>query len=226
VRQALALAIDREKVAAATSAAQATHVANGLLPPGMLGYDPELKGWPCDPARARRLLEGAGFGDGLALDLLHGRGPSGAENKVIIEQLAEIGVTLTDINRDYHDHYLMVAKGEEPEHSLLFRAGWVADFPDPDNFLYILFHSRDLAQMKFRYHSDEFDRLTEKARRSANVLEREKLYRGAEKILLEDCPALFLYHNRAFAARQPWLKGMKLYLTPPPLRESELYLDQ
>ncbi len=223
VRQALALALDRGAILQALAMRHGTAPAHGVLPPGMLGYDPDLPGWPHDPARARHLLAEAGYPDGFSIEYFRGKGREGAEQTLIREQLALVGVKLQEIARDYHEHFAAVQRGEEMPRAFLFRAGWVADFPDPDNFLYILFHSRNHSIMSLGMESPRFDECVEQARRSGNVLEREALYREAERLVLEECPALFLYHNRSFALRQPWLGGIKLYVTPPMVRDSEIW---
>ena len=224
VRQALALALDRHAILNALAMRHGTAPAHGVLPPGMLGYDPELPGWPHDPARARGLLADAGYPQGFSIEYFRGKGREGAEQTLIREQFAAVGVRLQEVARDYHEHFAAVQRGEETPRAFLFRAGWIADFPDPDNFLYILFHSRNHSIMSLGMGSPRFDECIEKARRSGNVLERETLYREAERLVLEECPALFLYHNRSFALRQPWLGGMTLYVTPPMVRDSELWL--
>lgn len=224
VRQALALALDRTAIHAMLTMRHGALPANGVLPPGILGHDPQLSGWPFDPERARALLAQAGHASGLTLDYLKGRGRSAPELEAIRAQLEAVGVRLNLLERDYHTQYQAVDEGREPPRAFLFRGGWIADFPDPDNFLYILFHSRNHSKQGIWVGTPEYDQLVERARRSGNVLEREKLYREAERVVLEECPALFLYHNRTFALRQPWVRGMSLHITPPLLRDSELYL--
>ena len=94
----------------------------------------------------------------------------------------------------------------------MFEIGWVADYPDPENFLDILFHSES-ANNHTNYHSTEVDSLLEEARTEVDQARRYQLYNQAEKIILEDAPWVPLwYSGERYLLLKPFVKG---YLQTP-----------
>jgi peptide/nickel transport system substrate-binding protein/oligopeptide transport system substrate-binding protein len=97
----------------------------------------------------------------------------------------------------------------------LIEAGWIADYPDPDNYLRVLFHStHGPAANRARYANPEVDALLDRARRMSAEAEddgRMGLYREAEDRILADCPWLFLWHKRNCIAVSPKLRGLRTY---------------
>ncbi len=213
LRKAFNLAVDREKICLAVKEGVSSPVA-GILPPGIPGYNPDLVGYSYDPAAAARLLEEAGYPEGKGLPpitLWHNRDPRHRLiGECIQHYLKKIGVELRLKNVEWAA-YLEACEEGQP---LMFRMGWVADYPDADNFLYTLLHSSKVgADGNYsRYVNPDFDRLIEKARRVADPEERIDLYRKAEKLAVEDAAWLFIYYDREVALIKPSWKG--LYLTP------------
>ena len=117
--------------------------ARGILPPALPGYSPEIRRLPFDRARAWKLLEEAGFPGGRGLGPQPFHFNTGDLNQRIAEvlqaQLREIGVTLELRRLDWAAHIKLVDDGSAG----FFRQGWIADYPDPENFLTVLFHSRN-----------------------------------------------------------------------------------
>ncbi len=89
----------------------------------------------------------------------------------------------------------------------LFRYSWYADYPDPDNFLYPLFHSAGQRNY-YRYHNPTVDKLLDDARRETDDLRRVKLYREAEQLILNDAPAVMLLHYTYESVFQPYVEGV------------------
>jgi ABC-type transport system substrate-binding protein len=91
--------------------------------------------------------------------------------------------------------------------------GWIADYPDPDDFLRVLFHSKSGSLNVARYANPEVDALLEKARAMSADLEddaRLELYRKIEDRIVADAPWLFLWHEKNRVAVHPRLKGLRL----------------
>jgi oligopeptide transport system substrate-binding protein len=78
--------------------------------------------------------------------------------------------------------------------------GWVADYPDPDNFL------RQAVQLQTAWYQERFSTLVEQARRALDQGERMGLYAQAEQILVREVPMLPLYYGRSHALLKPWVK--------------------
>ena len=91
----------------------------------------------------------------------------------------------------------------------VFTGGWCADYPDPQNFLDVLFHS-DSDENRFSYSNEEVDALLEEAAVEPDVDRRVSLYRQAEQLILDDWVAVPLWHSRNFLLVQPYVKGFEL----------------
>ena len=114
--------------------------AAGSLPPGIAGYDSTRAPYDYDPAEAKRLLAEAGYPNGFAVKLWRTQRAELARLAQSIQQnLAEVGVRAEIVERDASSARAAVRNGEAD----LFLTDWWADYPDPENFNYPLFHSRN-----------------------------------------------------------------------------------
>ncbi len=224
-RQALNYAVDREGLLARYPHVRSTP-ARGILPPGILGYKSDRKGYIYDPERARWLLAKAGFPKGLDLSLAldQGRPTQFEEALLVLEMYRAAGVRFTP-EPVSHDEFEARRKaiGGRP---LLYPSGWYADYPDPDSFLFVLFHKQGGDALQHRYYNPQLDELVERARRSLDVEERALLYQEAEDLLVEDAPSVFLSHSWGMIPHGPDVMGMKLSFTPPIMRPHHVWLSQ
>ena len=208
LRQAFNYAVDRKAICEVLREG-VPYPAAGILPKGIQAYDPDLEGYHYDPEKAKELLAKAGYpgGKGLGTIELWYNTDEGHEKDLIEVQgnLREIGVDVTLTNMDWGTYLDATKEGE----AAFFRSGWVADLPDPDNFLYILLDSKNIGQGNYsRYDNPEFNSLVEKARELTNMEERIPLYQKAERIAVEDAVWLFLWHYGDYLLRKPYLKGV------------------
>ncbi|MEW6684866.1 MAG: ABC transporter substrate-binding protein [Candidatus Edwardsbacteria bacterium] len=209
VRQAMNYIINKEEIIGQSMKGEASP-AKGILPPGIIGYNPELKGYPYDPEKAKRLLAEAGFPKGLpgeyVLDVTSNR----LERAEIIKKnLAEVGIR---IKLNVISWKELIDKGDAGE-SLLSMKGWSSDNGDPDNFFYPLFHSRShgsSGNTSF-YSNAEVDRLMVEAMAVKNPHARIKIYQRIEEIIVEEAPWVFLSHGIDHLARQPYAHGYLLH---------------
>ncbi len=102
----------------------------------------------------------------------------------------------------------------------MFSLGWIADYPDPQNFLDIKFHS-DSANNETQYSNPDVDRLLDQARSELDENVRIDLYRQAEQIIVKDSPWAPLYHGKASVLVKPYVTG---YFTPPFVIENLRYV--
>lgn len=220
VRQALAHAIDKEVIAEEVLAGLLVP-AYGILPPGFPGFNPDLEGLRYDPERARRLLQESRYAGNLPRIVLTVPGTGGSiglDLEVILDmwkrtlgvevevQQVEWATFLQDLN----ERRLQAFGG----------LGWQADYPDPQNFLEVLFHSAS-SQNHTGYSNPEVDRLLEEAGLEMDFERRVALYRQAEEIIVRDAPIIPLwYPGERYVLIKPWVKGYKLTpLLVPRLRE-------
>ena len=95
----------------------------------------------------------------------------------------------------------------------LFYLSWWADYSDPENFLFPLFHSSNFgsAGNRTRYSNPIVDVLIEKGQNVLDRKRRESYYMQAEKIIVDDAPWVFLWHRNEYIVRNPWVKNLKTY---------------
>ena len=183
----------------------------GILPPSLPGYNRKVAGPTFDRARARQLLAEAGHPGGRGLPPITYHFNTGDLNQRIAEllqaQLKEIGITLELRRLDWAAHIKVVDEGAVT----MFRQGWIADYPDPENFLTVLFHSRNIgaAGNTSRYRNPELDRLFDQADAMPAGPARTRLYQDAEQRLLDDGLWITLYHYASRALIRPSVKGLE-----------------
>lgn len=198
VRQAFALATDRATLAEVTVQGYATAATGGLLPQGMPGHSPDI-GLPYDPARARRLLAEAGYPGGRGFPVIDALAFHAVEARtayLYAQWQKALGVEIAWQTPQWAT-FLAQLRDERPH---LFCAMWVADYPDPDNFLRV---SR--AEVWADWQNEEFDRLVEEARRAMEQEERMARYRRADEILVAEVPILPLTYEREHLLIKPWV---------------------
>jgi oligopeptide transport system substrate-binding protein len=207
VRQAFAHAIDRAKLAELVLQGTAS-AAVGILPPGMPDYDPSLKGLAYDPERARELLAGSRYGSPgqmprLALAVSGTSAHLAPITRALLAMLEEnlgLEITVEQVEWPYFLRDLNQRRYQ------MFTSGWIADYPDSQNFLDLLFHSSS-TQNHMGYRDVEVDRLLEQARVQADAAQRTALYREAEKRIVEGVPWVPLTHGVSFVLIKPYIEG-------------------
>jgi peptide/nickel transport system substrate-binding protein/oligopeptide transport system substrate-binding protein len=210
VRQALVLAIDRERLVEDVFLGRYA-VARGILPPGMLGFNPQLRGHPYDPVRARDLLARAGYPGGRGLppvQIWSSVKPDYVvrEHEVITRDLAAIGVRAEiRYQTDWSSFSRLLDDGKLP----VFLYARYANVPDPDTLLFTLFHSRS-ARNVTRYANPVADDLLQQARTAADLQRRVDLYRRAEQVILDDAPIIPIFHYTYERLFQPYVRGVEV----------------
>ena len=185
--------------------------AQGIVPPVLAGWTATAKRLPLDRERARSLLAEAGFPGGRGLGPLAYHFNTGDLNQRIAEalqaQLKEVGVALELRRLDWAAHIKVVDDGSAG----FFRQGWIADYPDPENFLTVLFHSRNVGPPgnTSRYRNPAVDRLFDEADTMAPGAQRVKRYQEAEQVILDDAAWVSLYHYASRALIKPHVKGLE-----------------
>ena len=190
VRQAFHYAIDRETIARDINKNR-YKAGQCFLPPGTYGYDPQFRPYPFDPQQAKALLAKAGYPGGKGLPVFQIWSSVKATNNeqehdAIKEYLANVGIRAEfQYNTNWPSFNSLVYEGKFP----IFRYGWVADVPEPDNFLYRLFYSQSRNNLT-KYRNQHVDSLLDQARGEQNYLKRIQLYRQAERLIMEDSPVI------------------------------------
>lgn len=227
VRQALILAIDR--VALLRDVYANRHVlARGILPPGTQGFNPALQGYGYDPDRARALLAEAGFPGGRGMPRIAiwssvKRREIVRQHEEVLKYWAAVGVA-GDI--EYLTDWPAFARGLDEGKFPVFLHGWYADVPDPDNFLFKLFHSRSPRNF-FGYANPIVDDLLAQARAAGDVVRRIDLYRKAEELIVGDVPVIPILHHTYERLFQPYVRSIEVTgLGDPYIALHKIWLDR
>jgi peptide/nickel transport system substrate-binding protein len=209
VREAVTRAVDRERLATILGRG-ATLVAQGPLPPASLSYDPQIRQPAYDPRRARVLLKEAGTEPGLILRLLYNASLEMWSEAVqaVRSDLRKVGLGVELIGApDWKTFHEERRKGTHD----LYLYGWSVSTPDPERFLFPLFHSKSSDNFG-HYANPRMDELLEQARQPMDEARRLRTYREATRVLLADVPAIFLFHQITFAAHHARVVGLTLNL--------------
>ncbi|MGE3960452.1 MAG: ABC transporter substrate-binding protein [Dehalococcoidia bacterium] len=191
VRRALGMSIDRERIANVTFFGMFQN-ATGILMPGMPGYIPEDLSLPFDPEAARAELAQSRYAGDMPVIQITEVG-AGAEASIdmqaFIEQWREhLGVEVEVRQTDFAS-FLSAQDRRELQ---AFSAGWIMDYPDPEDILDIKFHSESSLN-DTGYSNPDVDALLEQARVEQNPERRLALYQDVERILLDEAAWLPLY---------------------------------
>ena len=218
-RQALTLALDMDKYLEVSLKGLSKRAA-GFVPPGMFAYNEALDPSPFDLETARQLLRESEYGGMENPPPVKSFAGSGAIHWSWRELL---GLEVESITVFEFSDFLERLDNEEFG---VFTAGWCADYPDPQNFLHVLFHSES-AENRFGYSNEQVDALLEEASVEADPDRRASLYQQAEQLILEDWVAVPLRHTSNNVLVRPYVKGFEL--TPigvPQLHNISIERDQ
>jgi len=209
VRKAFSMAFNRQQFIEVIFPDRALP-AIGLYPPGLPGFNISLQGLPYDPQKARELLKQSKYGMNLPPIVFTDAG-IGSDISPDIAAMADmwkknLGVTITIENLEPNFYYDQIYSNN---HGQLFSGGWCADYPDPENFADVLFHTGS-PQNNGGYSNPELDALLEAARIEPDVTKRIAMYQQAEQIIVDDAAALFTIHYLNFELVKPYVKGYVL----------------
>ena len=212
VRQAFAHAIDKDKLIEVVLL-DAVVEADGILPPGIPGFNEELQGLEFDVEKAQQLLEESEYYGSEELRDIEiassGRGASvGPVSEAILAMWEEnLGVNVSTRQTEFATFLRDLRDGEFQ----MFELGWVADYPDPENFLKIQFYSGSDNNYS-QYVNPEVDRLLEEADTETDEATRMSLYQQAEQIIVNEAPWIPLFHDKFSVLIKPYVEG---YTLPP-----------
>jgi|GEM_PF-29727 len=211
IRQAFCHAIDKDKIIDLLLKGMEER-ADGILPPSMPGYNEKIKGLSFDPDRARELIRESKYKDPSSLPpitfITSGYGEILPLNAALINMWRQnlgVGVQVRQLDPE---SYYQVLKEEKDE---IFDSGWVADYPDPQNFLDILFHSGS-EENAGEYSDPQVDAWLEQARVEQDATTRMRMYQKIEQKIVDDAACLPLFFSVDYLLVKPYVKG---FIAPP-----------
>ncbi len=209
VRQAFAMAIDRQKVSDVVFK-KMLPVANTILPPGMPGYTPNETPIKYDPAQAKQLLAQSKYAGKLPDITWTTAGAGGAASPDVQAMTGMIKDNLgINVSIQQTDWATFIGQLNDPQTNQyqIFDIAWIADYADPENFFDVLFHTGS-TQNWAAYSNPAVDKIIDQAGIEKDTATRFKLYQQAEQTILSDLPVIPLSYSQQYWLTKPYVKGM------------------
>ncbi len=212
VREAFAYAYDRESVI--RDAYKDTEVKTlTWIPPGYPGYDQNAKHFEFDPAKAKQLLAEAGYPDGKGLpELKYTYGSNNPANQPRAEYIIQmfqksLGITITP--DPVENTTLTSMRKDVNTYPQMTRAGWCADYPDPQDWLSVVWQSNQAFAADTGYKNAEVDRLTQEGDSLADEAKRMADYAKAQDLIITDVPQVITSNTKNYYLIKPYVKGLE-----------------
>ena len=207
LRKAVFHAIDRDKILR-TFFERRGRLASGPVPDNLRAWQaPPQRAY--DPDLARKMVADAGM-RGREITFYVTADQEVVDIAEIIQgYLVQSGLSVKIRQLEWSAYKAAINRGEAD----MFWISWWADYPDPENFLFPLFHSTNHgpAGNRTRYTNPEVDRLIEIGQKSLDPSRRNESYMTAERIIVDEVPWVYFWHKNDYALRQPALKNYRIY---------------
>ena len=232
IRQAISIALDYEEFVEIFVNGRGV-ASQSPIPPGIFGYEagesginPYVYNWDAEKQRpvrksieeARQLLAEAGYpggqnskGDPLVVSFDNAWNFAGATVYLtwMRNKLEQLGITMESRTTDYNRFRDKVKNGNFQ----IISWGWHADYPDAENFLFLLYGPNSRAthsgENTANYDNAEYNRLFEQMKNMENSPERLEIIRKMNHLLQQDSPWVFTYHPVSFGLSHQWVKNSK-----------------
>ena len=208
-RQALAHSVNKPLIADEELSGQ-VEPAFGIMPPGLPGHNPNLEGLRFDLDLARTLVSESKYADPtsrptISLTVPGTGGEIGLDLRAVIASWQLLGVVV-EVQRMGFGEFLQALQGNEHQ---AFSLSWTADYPDPHNFLDLIFHT-DGGFNNTGYSNPKVDNILEEARVEQDPSRRFELYQNAESVIIDDAAWLPLWNTRGYSLVKPYVQGYEL----------------
>lgn len=231
LRQAISIAIDQEEYISIFANGRGIP-AQGPIPPGIFGYsegkagiNPYMYTWKNGQAErksidaAKQLLVEAGYPNGrdkksgeplvIYMDITASGPDSKSDLDWMRKQFRKLKIQLVLRSSDYNRFQDKIRRGQVQ----MFQWGWNADYPDPENFLFLLYGPNGRAQFggenTANYQNKDFDKLFEKMRTMSNTPERLAIIKQMVDIVRKDTPWIWGFHPKQFSLYHEWNHNVK-----------------
>ncbi len=206
IRQALAYAIDRKRIPKILNGGELPSAS--WIPKGMFGYNKKI-GPKFNPEKANKLLSSAGYPNGKNFPEFSITYNSDPANRLIAQFIQAQWKEHLNIHAQLEDQewkvFLSRLKVDPPS---IFRLGWGADFPDPDNFMNLFTSSS--GNNHLRWGNSTYDQLIQQGAAEQNLQLRKSIYDRAQKILTEkDTPIISLFTSAQNILVKPYIQGLE-----------------
>jgi oligopeptide transport system substrate-binding protein len=211
VREAFAYAFDREGYV--RDALKDTDIPTlTWIPPGYPGNDPSETRYNLDPAKAKQLLAEAGYPDGQGLpEIRYAYGSNNPANQPRAEYIVQmyqknLGVSI--IPDPIENTTLVNMRKDVATFPQATAGGWCADYPDPQNWLSIYWHSSTTFAKNTGYKNAEVDKLLEQADIEVDATKRAQMYDQAQKLIVGDVGEVMRSVSKNYFLIKSYVKGL------------------
>lgn len=202
IRQAINYGFNRRKMMLYLRNSIGIAAESGFIPCGLPSFDSvNVKGYHYDPVKARELLSEAGFpgGKGLPLIKLLTIPIYGDLGAYIANELQQSGI---NVQVEVMQKSLLMEQMAKSQAGF-FRASWIADYPDAENYLSVFYNKNPAPPNYTRYKNPAYDQLYETALSQTNDSLRYDLYRQMDRIIINDAPIVPLWYDMAIHLVHP-----------------------
>jgi oligopeptide transport system substrate-binding protein len=205
VRKAFNYAIDRESIVTYTLQGEGRPALHGIVPP-FKGYDYEnVKGYEFNAEKAKEHMRKAGFPNGegfpeITLQINPGGGDRNVQIAEVVQKMlnTNLGINIKIEQMQFAQHLESLETGK----AKFWRAGWIADYPDPENFLNLLYGAHvpeDISTKAYinpmRYQSPKFDSLFDIALREVDDAKRFELFRQVDQVSVDEAAIMPIFYD-------------------------------
>ncbi len=208
IRQAINYGFDRRKMMIYLRNSIGTPAESGFIPPGLPSFDSSIvHGYHYDPVKARQLLREAGFPNGAGLPLITLKTIDIYADlaSFITRQLEEIGIK---VQVDITQKSLLLEETAKSQ-ALFFRASWIGDYPDAENYLSVFYSENPAPPNYTRYRNSAFDILYRNSLIENNDSIRFQLYRKMDQLVMDDAPVVPLWYDQVIHLVSPAVSGFE-----------------
>lgn len=206
IRQAINYGFDRKKMMLYLRNSIGTAAESGFVPAGLPSFDAKkVEGYHFNPAKAKLLLAEAGFANGVGLPAIQLLTiPVYADLAAYIaNELQQVGIK---VQVETVQKSLLLEQTAQSQ-ALFFRASWIADYPDAENYLSVFYGKNPAPPNYTRYHNAAFDALYEKAIAQKEDSLRYELYQQMDRLIIADAPIVPLWYDEVIHLVHNNVKG-------------------
>lgn len=208
VRQAINYGFDKRKLMLYLRNSIGTPAESGFVPMGLPSFDTSIvKGYAYNPQKAKALLREAGFDEQHpppAIKLL--TIPIYADlASYIARELQDVGLV---VQVEAIQKSLLLTQTAKNQ-ALFFRASWIADYPDAENYFSVFYSKNPSPPNYTRYNNTEFDALYEQSTREPDDSIRYKLYQQMDQMIINDAPVVPVWYDMVIHLVQPQVQNFK-----------------
>jgi ABC-type transport system substrate-binding protein len=203
VRKALIMAFDRTKISTVTFDGH-VQVANGIVPAGLQGGDWSSKIPAYDPAAAKALLAQTSLSASSTPLTFYSSGDY-APVAMKLQYQTNLGLNADVVQLEFQDYINDATARKLPALSL----DWIADYPDPEDFLRTLFYSTS-TENYIGYDNPRVDKLLDQAGAESDPGKRRALYQEAQQMIIDDAVVIPVYDDVEFELIKPYVHGLEV----------------